>query len=120
MLNLIKYFVKPVYAFDCGAGDGGIDLATCLRLNNDTAIQDYYKDPASLINLLVRNLFVGAGIILFFLLILAGYKFILGGKKGVDEAKTLATNAILGFVIMFCAYWVVQLIKILFGVEIPL
>lgn len=95
-------------------------MGTCLRLNNDTAIMDVYKEPAFLINLIVRNLFVAAGIILFLLLILAGYKFLLGGKKGVDEAKTLATNAILGFVLMFAAYWIVQLIKILFGVEIPL
>jgi len=123
MLNLVKYIVKPAYAATgdgCDPGDGGINLGTCLRLNNDTAIMDVYKEPAFLVNLIVRNLFVAAGIILFLLLILAGYKFLLGGKKGVDEAKTLATNAILGFVLMFAAYWIVQLIKILFGVEIPL
>lgn len=122
MQNLVKYIVKPVFAAnnDCTPGSGGVDLATCLKLNDDTPIRDYYKDPASLINLVVRNLFVFAGIILFFFIILAGYKFIMGGKKGLDESKTLATNAILGFIIMFTAYWVVQLIKIVLGVEIPL
>jgi hypothetical protein len=119
MLNLLKYIVKPAYAV-CEAGDGGVELGECLRLNNDTAIRDVYDNPAFLINLIVRNLFVLAGIMLFFFLILAGYKFLTGGKKGVDEAKTIATNAILGFILMFSAYWIVQLINILFGVEIPL
>lgn len=121
MLSLFKYFVKPVYAADgCDPGAGGIDLGTCLKLNNDVPIKELYDNPAFLINLIVRNLFVAAGIILFLLFILAGYKFLMGGKKGTEEAKTIATNAILGFIIMFTAYWIVQLVKILFGVEIPL
>lgn len=122
MLTLLGLLVKPAYAqaSPCGAGAGNIDLGDCLQLSNGQSIASVYTDPAFLVNLIVRNVFVFAGILLFFLIILAGYKFVLGGKKGAEDAKKIATNAIVGFVIMFTAYWVVQLIKIITGVEILL
>lgn len=120
MLNLFGFFVKPAYAAPCNAGAGGINLGECLRLSDDTAVQDVYTTPAFLINLIVRNVFVFAGIIIFLLIVYAGFKLITGGKKGAEDAKTIITNAGIGFLIMFTAYWVVQFIKIVLGVEIPL
>lgn len=125
MLNVLGLFVKQAYAqgqtyAPCNAGEGDIQLGDCLLLNDGKPISEVYSDPAFLVNLIVRNLFVLAGIILFLLIIFAGYKFVLGGKKGADEAKTIATNAVIGFVLMFAAYWLVQLIALVTGVEIPL
>lgn len=114
---MLLYLVKQAYA-QCDAGAGGIDLAGCLKLSDSQKVSDVYSNPAFLVNLIVRNLFALAGVVLFFLILLAGFKFIKGGAKGVEEAKTLVTTAITGFMIMFSAYWVVQIIKLITGADI--
>lgn len=100
----------------------GIDLNDCLRLSDNTAIKDrkVYTELGAFVTLITRNLFVFAGIILFAMLILAGYKFILGGKKGLEEARSLISTAIIGFLIMFSAYWIVQIVQLLTGANIPI
>lgn len=96
----------------CAPGSGFISLGDCLKLSDDTKISDTYTTPAFLVNLIVRNLFVVAGVVLFFMILLAGFKFITGGKKGLDEAKQIMTAALVGFLLMFSAYWIVQIVKI--------
>lgn len=104
----------------CGAGRvGGVDLGDCLQLSDSTKVSAVYTDPAFLVNLIVRNLFVLAGVILFLMFIVAGYKFILGGAKGAEEANSIVTTAITGFIIMFAAYWIVQIVSLLTGINIP-
>ena len=103
-----------------GQNGGGINLSSCLKLSDDSLVSEVYNNPAVLVNLLVRNIFLLAGIILFLLIIFAGYKLIMGGKQGMEEAKKIATSAVAGFLIMFSAYWIVQLITLLTGVNIPL
>lgn len=100
--------VSKAYAA-CTPGTG-INLSDCLKLSNDTLVKDRYSNLASLTNLIVSNLFVFAGIILFFLVFLAGFKFISGGKKGVEDARSIISTALIGFTIMFSAYWIVQII----------
>ncbi len=123
---MLSKLVPTAYAqTDCDPGSGGVDgagisLGDCLRLNDDTPISQLYSDPAFLVNLIVRNLFVLAGIILFFLIVFAGFKFISGGKKGAEDAKSIITTAVIGFIIMFTAYWVVQIVKMITGVNIPI
>ncbi len=61
-----------------------------------------------------------AGVILFLLIIFSGYKFIRSGTKGKDEAKQILTAAVTGYVIMFAAYWIVQILEVVTGAEILL
>lgn len=103
----------------CGAGTGGIDLGDCLRLSDNTKVSTIYDSPAFLVNLIVTNLFVIAGVIFFLFLIVAGFKFITGGQKGAEDAKNIVTTALLGFIIMFAAYWIIQIVALLTGVTIP-
>ncbi len=107
----------------CDPGAGGINLGDCLRLSDDSLVSSVYNNPASLVNLLARNLFVVAGVFLFGLMLMAGLKIIAGGKggkQGLDEAKTMLTSVAIGFAIMFAAYWIVQIVKILTGANIVL
>jgi hypothetical protein len=112
--------ISQVYAqCDPGAaGDTGIDLGGCLLLKNGDQIRDVYSTPTDLVNLIIKNIFLVSGIVLFVLVIVAGFKFFKGGSKGVEEAKTLATSAIVGFIIMFSAYWIVQIIKFVTGADL--
>ena len=63
-----------------------------------------------------------AGIILLFLLISGGIGIIVGaGKsdpKAVETGKKAATSALIGFIVVFAAYWIVKLIESILGVSL--
>jgi hypothetical protein len=60
-----------------------------------------------------------AGIILFVQLLLGGFQMLTGAaSKGVDEGKQKITAAVIGFIILFAAYWIMQLIELIFGIRI--
>ena len=104
----------------CDPGGGGVPLGTCLKLSNDTPVEKVYSNPAFLVNLLVRNLMIVGGMFVLVLAILAGYSYLTKGKKGVEDAKQIATWGLVGFLIMFGAYWIVQIIKLITGADIIL
>ncbi len=91
-----------------------------LTLGDGRSVADVYDTPAKLVNLIVGNLFVVAGIVIFFLIIGAGYSFLQNSSGSKEEARNLATGAVIGFIIMFSAYWIVQIIAALTGVNIPI
>jgi hypothetical protein len=61
-----------------------------------------------------------AGLILFIQLLLGGMQMLLGAanSKSVDEGKQKITAAIVGFIILFSAYWIAQLLELIFGIRI--
>lgn len=87
-------------------------------VGSESQVSATFDTPAKLVNLIVRNLFTLAGILLFINILWAGFKFINQGAKGKDEAKSIMTVSIVGFIIMFTAYWIVQIIGIVTGTEI--
>jgi len=126
LISLAGAITSPIYARLSSGNETSIktshpiDLGTFLKLSNDTPIKDVYNNPAFLVNLIVRNLFIVGGFIVFALIIIAGFKFIVGGKKGLEDAKNIATWGLIGFVTMFGAYWIVQIIKLITGADIIL
>ena len=60
------------------------------------------------------------GILLLIYLLLGGFQlmFAAGDPKKVQGAWGKITNAVIGFVIIFIAYWVTQLIGKIFNIEI--
>lgn len=103
----------PTLPSGCDPGSGFIPLGDCLKLSDNTKVSDTYTTPAFLVNLLMRNIFVAAGVVLFFMILLAGFQFVAGGKKGAENAKQIATATAIGFALMFSAYWIVQIVKLL-------
>lgn len=115
--------VPKVYAAGCADLDYGspeLNLGRVLCLSDSTPVEDIYKDPAFLVNLIVRNVFVIAGVVIFFLIFYAGFKFISQGTKGKEEAKGIITAAVIGLVMMFAAYWILQIVKVLTGTDVAL
>jgi hypothetical protein len=53
-------------------------------------------------------------------MIFGGFLIISGGgdSKKTDEGKQALTNAIIGFVIIFTSYWLIQIIEIITGIPI--
>lgn len=64
-------------------------------------------------------IFAFAGIGLLLMLINAGFNFLTsaGDPKKLEMGKQRLTYAIVGFLVIFTAYWAVQLAGIIFGVE---
>lgn len=65
----------------------------------------------SIISSVLPYIFTIAGILLLVYLIFGGFQLMLsrGDPKAAQSAKSHITNALIGFIIIFIAFWVVQL-----------
>jgi hypothetical protein len=70
----------------------------------------------SLVSVFLKISFIIAGLILLFYFILGGIGMIsAAGKsdpKTAEQAKATITSAVIGFVVVFIAYWIVKLIAL--------
>ncbi len=119
LLSIFIATSSPAFAV-CDPGAGGIALGDCLKLSDDTEVQQKYTSVGFLINLVVRNAMIAASVLLFAIILFAAFRFITGGKKGAEEAKNMIVAAVAGFFIMIAAYWIVQIVKVLTGADIPI
>ncbi|HJY98839.1 MAG TPA: hypothetical protein VJ227_03940 [Patescibacteria group bacterium] len=75
----------------------------------------------SLVSLFLNLAFLIAGVVLLFFFIMGGIGMISSAGKDdsqkLEEAKKTITSAVLGFIIVFASYWIVQLIGQLFGLQ---
>lgn len=76
----------------------------------------------SFVNVILKNAFTIAGVILLVLLIFGGFTFIVsaggGDAKKAEQAKHTITAALTGFILVFASYWIIQIIQIITGVPI--
>lgn len=89
-----------------GAGGGG-----------DTSL----TTPGAIISKALSSfIFPIAGIILFVVMLLGGFQILTGAtnSKGLEEGKQKITSAIIGFILLFAAYWIAQLLELIFGIRI--
>lgn len=75
-----------------------------------------------LVNVIVQNAFVLAGIISFVLLVFGGLSVIMGAGSGdskkLDQGKQAITGAVVGLIIVVTSLWIVQIIEKLTGVSL--
>jgi len=78
-----------------------------------------YVQPVFFITIILNYIFPIAGILLLIYLVLGGFQlmFSRGDPKAIEGARGKITNAILGFIIIFVAYWLVSLLAKIFGLE---
>ena len=69
---------------------------------------------------LIRLVLVVAALVFFFILVIGGIRWIMSGgdKANTEAARAQITAALVGLVIVFSAWAIVQLIKVFFGVDI--
>ena len=81
-----------------------------------------YTSISPLVSSLLKNSLVVAGIILLCLLVFGGIMFIASAGSGDDkkasQSKSAITSALIGFAIVFSAYFIIQIITVLTGVQI--
>jgi len=99
--------------------DVEINLSDYLVLSNGQKVSDVFNTPSSMVNLLVRVIFVGVGLILLAMIVVSGLSMIAGGKsENMEKAKSTMTSAVIGFLVIFAAYWIMQIIQIFTGADI--
>lgn len=78
-----------------------------------------FTNIGDIITKLLPYLFAGAGLLLLLFLLYGGLSLMLsrGDPKAVQSAKDKITGAVVGFVIVFAAYWIVQIVITLLGLK---
>jgi hypothetical protein len=74
----------------------------------------------AIITAIVPYLFAAAGIILLLYLLAGGFGYLTsaGDPKKAQEAKAKITNALIGFLIVFASYWIVQIAARVLGIQV--
>lgn len=100
-----------------------------LILNEDTkrTVQDFFPVSASpgegffkFFWLIIRNVYVLTGIVLFFMIVIGGVGMIAnaGNAEKQKQSSQTLSSAVIGFVIMLAAYWIVKILEIITGLQL--
>jgi len=95
-------------------------VTRCINLCNRTITIGRFTTLSSLITVALPYLFSIAGLILFAYLVWGGFDYLtsMGDPKKAEAGKNKITYAVLGFIIIFASYWLVQIISRLFNLGI--
>jgi hypothetical protein len=88
--------------------------------NHVVDLSSQNTDVAGIINGLVPYIFVFAGLILLFMLIMGGLGLMTaaGNPDKIKAGQGKITAALIGFMIIFISYFVTQLVELMFGIKI--
>ena len=76
------------------------------------------RQIGGLVTVVMNSFFVVSGITILFFFVMAGIKMIQsagGNPQEAEKAKQAMTSAVVGFVIMFTAYWIIKIIELITG-----
>jgi hypothetical protein len=86
------------------------------------AIGNVYPDIGTLVGVILKNSLTVIGIILLGLLIFGGLLFIINAgssdSKKTAQAKTILTDAVIGFAVVLLAFIIIQIIQTITGLNI--
>lgn len=76
--------------------------------------------PEGIIGRVLTFIFPIAGLILFSMIVAGGVEMMMGAadKKSIENGKNRVTAAIVGFILLFSSYWLVQVVELVFGIDI--
>lgn len=102
-----------------------------MKLAFDIGAETWIKPSAGIRSLgtlgdLISNIlptaYLLSGAVLFFLLIIGGLTFIMkagsGDEQGAKTGRQAILAAIVGFLIIFASYWIIQVIEIITGLNL--
>lgn len=87
------------------------------RLQGETGLKTELNSLGAIVGKAIPYIFTAAGILLLLYLLVGGMQLMLsrGDPKAMQDAKNKITNAFVGFLIVFTAYWLVQIVGDLLG-----
>lgn len=96
--------------------------APSVDISKEFAPAGTFKTIGDVVNVVLKNAFVIAGVIFLVLLIFGGFSFIVsagsGDAKKSEQSKQTITAAVTGLVLIFASYWIIQIIEVITGVKI--
>ena len=99
-----------------------VNIGENIDTGTGRSISQTFPDIGTIINIILKNSLTIAAVLLLGLLIFGGLKFIMSAgsndSKKAAEAKTLITDALIGFAVVFTAYFIIQIIEVITGVKI--
>ena len=78
------------------------------------------KTPAQIIEVVLPFVFVIAGLILFVMFIFGGFTIFVsaGNPEKIKQGQGMIVNALIGFLVIFAAYWIIQILETTLGFNI--
>jgi hypothetical protein len=97
-----------------------VPLKDAFLLNETETVESVFPDIGTIIATILPNVFILSGVILFFFMIFGGFTIITAGgnTENLEKGKQALTGAIIGFVIIFTSYWIIQIIEVITGTNI--
>lgn len=89
-------------------------------LIGESDLADELSTPAGIINQTLSFIFPIAGMILFVMIVVGGFQMLLGGsdQKALQAGQQRITMALVGFILLFSSYWIVQILEGIFNIKI--
>jgi len=77
------------------------------------------SSTGAILTSLMDYVFVIAGILLLFMIIASGYTLMTsaGNPEAMAKGKSRLTAALVGFLLVFAAFWILQIIEVFLGVQ---
>lgn len=105
--------VQKVLAANNCIGPDGVNIPSCFPPAQK------FNNLGQVVNVFSQNIILIAGIIFVILIMVAGFGVIMGAgsqdAQKLEKNKAFLTYAVIGFVIIFGAYWIVQIINAVTG-----
>lgn len=110
---------KPPFNVNRGPTNETFDAVNPLQISQSEYADDL-STPGGILSRVLTFAFPIAGMILFVMIVWGGFEILAGAneKKSLDSGKQRVTAAIVGYLLLFCAYWVAQIVEYIFGIAI--
>jgi hypothetical protein len=97
----------------------GFNLGDKLLFQGSSANSEY-SGAGSLINNVLPNIYIAGGVIIFFMILMGGFTIIAnaGNADKIKDGTKTITSAIIGLLVLFGSYWIIQIIQVVTGVSI--
>lgn len=97
----------------CPQGDFGCEFGSPFSLSSGG------KGVADLVSLAMRGGLAIGGVIIIFFLLMGGIQIIKGAgeekPESIQKGRQAITAALIGFVVIFTAFWIIRVIEIIAG-----
>lgn len=92
------------------------------QVNIGTIFNSPIQTFGQLVSIIISNVYIVAGVILLVLMLFGGLMVIQGAGAGdqqkTGQGKQAFTSAVIGFLIIFASYWIIQIVESITGLEI--
>ncbi len=103
-----------------GVTDGVLDDLNPIKLFGDENETGDLSTPGGILSRVLVFAFPLAGLILFVMILWGGFEMLSGSatKKSLDAGRQRVTAALIGFILLFVSYWIIQVLEVIFGIII--